>query len=280
MNTMNKQKTILNIDSKYRDPRFRNPADFEYTLHETIKNVTSVRLSSIEYPNLHYTITSAKKNNYFVITVKSTGTNYTVTLDEGVYSPESIIQELQAKLDAVSLASGVSFNVNLSTIDFKTTIDGSSDFSINFDNSPSINVPLGYYLGYRSTTYTTPTTSGLLFLYKSESIMDTVGENYIFLKINDYGHVIQDYGKLELRNGNYVRSENKEIYFAKIILNGPKMALIVDTGANFVTKEYILPNPDNIRKLKFQLIDSNGEIIDLINFNFSMTLEIEHFNKL
>lgn len=60
----------LNINSCFRHNYYQsNPTNFLYNLPVEIKNVSSMRLVSIEIPNSWYLFSSKKKNNIFNITV-------------------------------------------------------------------------------------------------------------------------------------------------------------------------------------------------------------------
>jgi len=281
MNTLNEQKTLITIDSKFRDSKFTNPGEFTYILNETIKNVKSIVLNSIEFPNLYYSISSARGNNFFTIKKKSSGTIYTIILADGIYSPESMIAEITSQLNDISASASATFAISLSDLTFKVTIDCNVDFDINFENTTDY-FPLGYYLGYRKLSYTNSVYNGSLYKYTSESIMDTTGENYLFLKINDFGNVLQDFGRLSIMNGEYIRKQDKQTYFAKIQLNGPKMSMIFynDTGVEGTRKYYDFPVAIDLRKLQISLVDTNGHILDMMGFDYSFTLEVIHYNKL
>jgi hypothetical protein len=142
-----------------------------------------------------------------------------------------------------------------------------ADFSINFTNSgpyPS----LGYILGFRKNTYNS-VLNGEKRYVKSESQLDVIGDNYIFLKVNDYGRI---YNFNQLNNNN----EGEELiysYLAKVILNTPKGDKVFDNN-NFITKEYIFRQPTNIDRIDVELIDPLGKTIDMVYMDFSFTLEI------
>ena len=135
---------------------------------------------------------------------------------------------------------------------------------------------MGYYLGYRQLTYDHPEIEHKEYNYVSESIIDSQGESYFFIKINDYNNLIQDYTTFSSDGIKYSIYQDTKKYFAKILLNGPKMSTIFDTGANFLYKTYNMRQPENISKLNIQLFDSAGYIIDLLQFNYSLTLEIKY----
>ena len=64
---MNTDIYIVNIDSKFKNPIYTNSADFIYTFLEPLKNIISIKLSSIEFPNLYYTFSSKKKITFLTL---------------------------------------------------------------------------------------------------------------------------------------------------------------------------------------------------------------------
>ena len=290
---MNTDLYVVNIDTRFKPAAITNSADYTYIFSTMLKNVSSIKLSSIEFPNLYYTFSAKKNNNFF--TINFNNTNYVVSIKDGVYSSTNLLTAIQAQLDKLNkVLKTTRFKVLFDDITVKVSISNNTTFSINFDNTykdGTINdyLSLGYYLGYRKIVYTIPvpiqvhcddsdndekkdTTVG----YIGDSILDTQGDTYIFVKINNYGNFAQDYGKIVLQDGVYTTQQKQVQYFAKILLNGPKMSIIFDTGANFISKTVNLRQPENISKLQIQLYEPNGELIDMLNFDYSLTLEFTY----
>jgi len=134
----------------------------------------------------------------------------------------------------------------------------------------------------------------------SESPLDTQGENYLLMKINEYGNIVHEnnpvifdqiigYAKgsdgkflIDQTTNSYipikrrVYSREQDKYFAKILLVSGKGNIIFDTGANFLTKSYNFRQPTDIKKLHITLHEPNGDIINLQGFDYSLTLEFTY----
>ena len=151
------------------------------------------------------------------------------------------------------------------------------DFEMDFNTNKNLTSPLidgiinikkleylsiGYYLGYR------PDMSKLTDIFFKKSIMDyteriitaekfydTTGNNYIFIKINDWGY-IDFFG---------------DPIMAKILLTSglgnPKLD-------DFVNQGYRFRQPVNINKLDIELVDYLGNTLDLNGSNFSCTIQL------
>ena len=84
-----------------------------------------------------------------------------------------------------------------------------------------------------------------------------------YIKINDYDLI-------------HTRSREKEEYtaLAKVILDNPKNNYVFD-NRTFLTKRYVFPQPVDIRVLNIQLLNPHGDIVDLGEQDWSMTIEME-----
>jgi|UniRef100_A0A6C0EC06 hypothetical protein len=56
------EKIIINIDSKYRDKNlYPNSSKFSIKLDRTIKNVSNINITSVEFFNMYYSFSKFKK---------------------------------------------------------------------------------------------------------------------------------------------------------------------------------------------------------------------------
>ncbi len=152
-----------------------------------------------------------------------------------------------------------------------------ADFEIDFNTSKSLENPVtnglvdikkleynsvGHYMGFRPDMFKTTDK----FLKKSEldvtdriiraeKTFDTSGENYIFIKINDWGY-IDFFG---------------ERMMAKILLTSglgnPKLDAFVNQGYRF-------RQPINISKFDIELVDYLGNTLDLNGFDISCSIKL------
>ena len=123
--------------------------------------------------------------------------------------------------------------------------------------------PVGYYLGYRPNL--TKTTEQFIFKgiidttqrhIKATKVFDTIGNDYLFLRINDWGYI--DFFSKKL--------------FAKVLLINEFGKPNID---DYVNKEYRFRQPIDINKLDIELVDYLGNTIDLGGFDWSFTLEFK-----
>ena len=258
----------INIDTSYRDiETYPNAGLFTYKLKNTLKNITYIRLSSIELPVVYYTFTSKYKNISFRILFGNQ--IYDVVIQEGNYDSVTILTEIQSKLDTANQLYGTSFTINWDMINYRITITNKTAFTLFFDNDNIQNHrSLGNRLGFRKdnqsylansqkTKFDTNTNTNVFF-WTGETIMDISKDNYLFLRINDYGVIYND----KRENG----------ILAKLLLYDTQF--IIETGANFITKSYNFKQPVTINKFDIELINKRGETVDMSMIDFSMTLEL------
>jgi len=123
--------------------------------------------------------------------------------------------------------------------------------------------PLGFYIGFRPDIKKTtdqfllkPIIDDTKVTLKATKIYDATGDDYIFVRINDWGYV--DYFGTKM--------------FAKIVFSSGLGNSRLD---DFINKEYRFRQPMNIQRLNIELIDYLGNTIDLNGFDWSFTLELK-----
>lgn len=278
------QVHVISVDSRFRTNRLDANFDFLYKLVNQIKNVVSVRVSSMEIPNTWYTFSEYCGNTSFVVTVLSntggspTELPFTVTIPEGNYSLDTNLNNcLQTTLaNALNVAvPGRNFTVTMSTITGLLTISSPYEFSLDFSQGifagRSDNWGLGYNLGFRDSDFLPPPANNPnqrmtpdVTSITASMLPDVVGPNYIFLSLNP------DWRTVEHSHPDH----SNAAAFAKIIVDVNKNDIIYDNASNLITKTYTLKQPTNVNSLKVTLFDEYGQLIILKGGNVSLTLEI------
>ena len=95
-------------------------------------------------------------------------------------------------------------------------------------------------------------------IIRSDKIFDTFGDNYIFIKINNWGY-IDFFG---------------EQIMAKILLSSCVSNQKIDT---FVNQDYLFRQPVNVNKLDIELVDYLGNTLDINGSSFSCSLQFKQF---
>ena len=241
-----------------------------------IKNVLSLRLVSIELPNSWYLISETYKNNYFQITMEDENQKYVyqIIIPQGNYDSDSLSYFLNNTYFYLSsketLLKYIEFSID--NFNFRTKfklLDSTQKltFSIQFVDNLQQNImyTFGWLLGFRLGNYAK--IENELF---SEGLFDAGGDRYVFLAINDFQN-----------NNNTINSVffdkgilNEDV-IAKIPMADGKLSLIVREDNNPLSKVRRYTGPINIAKINIKLLDKFGNIIDLNNMDYSLTLELE-----
>jgi len=250
------------------------PTNFLYKLTTPIKNVISVRVSSVEIPNTFYAFSKAHGNLSVRICYPSGQTSkyFVATIEEGNYIvdttanllPSNLILALENALNEnpFRLTFNVNFDLISSTLTITTSI-GNFDLDFLSDSIFASRVSdwgLGYNLGFSKTVSYTGQSS-----YTGTSVVNAIGGNYLFLNLDPDWRV--------LTHTNYDTAQINS--FAKIVVRQPKNTVIYDNGMNLLTKEYVFDKPTTVRSFRVRLTDLYDEDIDLVGQEMSFTLELK-----
>jgi len=287
VNANDYKKIIINVDSTFRNSQGMMTTNFYYDLPFPIKNAIKMRLASIEIPNTWFEFSAKNYQNTFftVIAPDITGTQQTLNIivPDGNYSTSQLLNNIQTLFNNFRSTLGIYLIISIDPYSLKVNITfqgtippGTASPPVTPTNPPSgpfvidfatnlispTNWGLGYLLGYRQRYYNVTNFTSGVYTIQGESICDTVTASYIFLIINDWYAVIQ---------------KTEENYFdatAKIIVRQDKGNVIYYDGSDLVSNQITFPSPIDINQLKVQLVDVDGNILDLNSMNFSFAMEI------
>jgi len=288
-----KRKTITQtiiLNSLYRDDYLNTlSTDFNITLPNYFKNVLSIRLSSLQLPNVLYCISKNNNNNSFYISENILGgVEGIIIIPDGNYDYTTFATLLQTQI-----------NTQLSTLNFVVTADSATqkititnnvnEFTINFivkesvlgvnteyiinknykqlhcvNDITELYKKLGWVMGYRSALYTGQKS------YVAEAVYNGSFTEYIYFILNDFNN-----SQSQNIIGMFSKSTIGNNILAMIPLNVDSFHICFDNGADFIEKKREYFGPVNIQKLKIQLLNQYGEILDLNSMDFSFSLELE-----
>jgi hypothetical protein len=255
------ENIIVSIDSEFRNKElYPNASNFVYDFKEFLVNIRTISLSSIEFPNTFYTFTEKRDNISFKI--KDISNNiFKIELIEGSYTSDFLLNYVQDafnKLISTNLTTQ-KFFISFNEISSKVTISSDLNFELYLGNTTKYTC-LGRHMGYLNDEYSGSNT------YTSENILNVIGEQYVYLMINNWGGV-QVYDIKD--NNSYIKC-----VFAKILLTQQKTYIIFDGQSNLITKEYTFRGLEKIKAVKISIVDKYGCPIDM-NQDFSLTLEFK-----
>jgi hypothetical protein len=129
---------------------------------------------------------------------------------------------------------------------------------------------LGWIMGYRETVYSGSTT------YTTEGLYNGLATDYIYFNLNDFNNS-QSQSIVGLFSNSMVSSINSSTsnILGMIPLTSNNWQVCFVNGNDLIEKKREYFGPVNIYKLKIQLLDQYGNIVDLNNMDFSFSIETE-----
>jgi len=269
-----KRKTITQtviLNSLFReDYKNTSSTDFNLVLPYQFKNVLSVRLSSIQLPNVLYCFSKAKMNNMFYVSECGDGENVAgpIILPDGNYSLSQLATTLQKEMNDQLKIIPPRFQVIAHEPTQKITIMNNRNvFTMNFlkdIKSVDFNSTLGWILGFRHIEY-----SGSA-VYTSDAVYNSVASDYIYFILNDFNNS-QSQNILAMYSKSYIGNN----ILAMIPLTSSSFHICFDNGNDFIEKKREYFGPVNLQRLKIELRNQYGELLDLNCMDFSFSLEVE-----
>jgi len=266
--------------------------DFNIVLPYYFKNVMSLRLSSLQLPNVMYNISAANGNNAFYIDVEDGGPNGLVIMPDGNYEISNFVSVLQTQMNTQLGTS--SFTVSYDPYTYKITISYTDlllnpNFTMLFytptpknnyndckykpDNDyrkndcvdiTQIYKKFGWFMGYRKAEYGGSNT------FTTEAVYNSSPYDYIYFTLNDY-----NMSQSQNIFGMYSKSILGDNILAVIPVTSKSFNICFDNGINLLEKKREYYGPVNIQRLKIQLLNQYGEVLNLNNMDFSFSLEFE-----
>jgi len=204
--------------------------------------------------NVNLTLLRVNFENNFYKPVNNTALNfYYYYID--TYNQTWNYNDVETKVvNNVNQLSDLSKDVPNFEINFDTYNSDTNPYTGNVLDIGKVNYPtLGYYLGYRNRFY-----SSLYNSYNkvivAEKVFNTVGNNYIFLRLNDWG--------------NHYFLNNR--IFNKLILNTNLGNPLLGYSAG----DYQFKQPINVQKLQIEFIDYLGNNVNMNGNDISFTLRL------
>jgi len=289
-----KRKTILQtviLNTLFREDYYNTPStDFSIILPYYFKQVLSLRLSSIQLPNVIYCISQVNKNNTLYIYEDNTGKEGSIIVPDGNYNATEFSTILESSINTQLNILPYRFNVSFDSVTGKITISNTTyTFNIIFYNEyipvyksgnlfihnegyrkndcvdiSEIYKKLGWIIGYRKAEYSGEKN------YVTEGLYNGSYSEYVYFTLNDYN-------KSQSQNifGMFSKSIIGDNILAMVPLNANSFSVCFDNGSDFIEKKRNYFGPVNIQKLKIKLLNQYGEIINLNNMDFSFSLEFE-----
>jgi hypothetical protein len=265
----------LNIDTRFRDNYYgSSSSNFHFDLPIKFSDVMQVQLSAFEMPFSYYNISKQMGNNFFSITLDSApSVPYIITVPDGNYTAAGLVAYLN---NLVNPPPGIQFIYNIDAsgngsgqLVIGTTGAGVGAFTLNFNNDiygnpDTINplpLKLGWMLGFRNGSYSGNNN------YVGEGLVDLSGQKYLYLVVDDYNNNV---------NNSFFSAFNSSILnkniLARISFQPSPFGNVAQNNLSLITTPRQYFGPVDIQKLKIQLLDEYGRVIEMNNMDYSFCL--------
>lgn len=299
-------RKVLSVDTNDRDiNKCPNPCDFEVSCPQSYNNIESIRLLNIQTPNKFYNISEYLQNNK--LKVKLGSSEKIIVLDDGYYSISNLVNSLNNDLSVNPINIKVKHNEVNNKIYFGhdnsgfSLIFNSQDLSYNnCYNSNYNNIykqhskwGLGAILGFNKDTVTSKKESNKNnFKYDNTEWVsndNNIIEPFKAVDLDEYQNIYIEVDKLNKSDEikpyivdkiNNTNSGIMNSFFAKVpIIKNDNNQSINTKDFCIESVSYFQPPLENINKLKIKIRYHNGLLVDLQNYNISMTFEINQIRN-
>lgn len=251
------KNTVLVIDSSKRVNASELSTDFQVNLRAPI-TTSMVKLDSFKIPLTWYNITSY---NYRFIIIRDV-TSYSMTLPQGRYNNiVDLLQEMQTLIR--STLSDNTFILSVNAYTGKITISADTDFVVKAGATTATSKSLWVVLGYSdgsSSTQTDPDTSHTFSSVPSFYSLD----QYLMLKIDSLEGNVEHINSLQ-------DSTSFILDIPEVSNNQFGRSFVLDTESD---KFMTFNNPIRLKSFRVSLYNSDNQLINLNNNNFTITLKI------
>jgi hypothetical protein len=262
------QITLHSIDSRFSDLNNNVNSEFRVQNPVPLKNIIRIRLASVEVP-LVEPMFSQIKGNVTISALIGNSTTYTpsVALIDGNYTVDQLIAAVQTNLQLMD----PNFTVTLNDYSNTVTITNTRKFIFDFAStnntiaSRATHWGLGYYLGFRDTVAVSTLINGL-YSVTSETLINVKANPYYLVKLKCPEDAVNVTHRLS--GGGFVSA------FAKIVLSNNFYELQFDNISNLIRNEYTFLSPVNIPFFQISLVDPWGELVNMMNIEWSYTIEV------
>lgn len=297
-------RKVLSVDTNDRDiNKWPNPCEFEVSCPQSYNNIESIRLLNIQTPNKFYNISEYLQNNKFVIKI-GTNDKEIITLDDGHYDISNLVSSLNNATNITVKYNDVNNKIYFGHNESFTIELNSSDLSYN-KNCKDLNYHynniykqhskwgLGAILGFnKDIVISSIQNNKIKFQYESSNWLingTNIIEPFKAVDLDEYQNIYIEVDKLNKSDEikpyvvdkiNNTNSGIMNSFFAKVPIIKNELNQSINTKDFCIEGvSYFQPPLEKISKLKFKIRYHNGLLVDLQNYNISMTFEINQIRN-
>jgi hypothetical protein len=283
----------LTIDTRFRDHlSATTSSDITIQLPMKLAKVVSMQLASIELPYSFYGISKAYGNTYVNLSIEydTSGGNHrvdtqTVSIQEGNYTASDLVDAVNTAVHALGgiwpyLRFWLNINGNGSgngrvgvAMDGNEVAAGYTVSQIRMNNNTNaqgdtdngdLSNRLAWNLGFTQRHYAGSTT------YTSDTLINPFTMRYLYLAVDDFNNSV---------NNHFMTAFDKSVLspniLARISVKGNYFNWITEKDHVIVTEPRKYFGPVDIQRLRVQLYDDRGKLLDMNHTNYSFCLNFK-----
>ena len=271
---------LVNVDTKFRENNTTTmSSDFSVSLDVKLNDCLELKIKSIEPPENYNSISSVINNNSFWVDNNGTKTLIEVANGNYVNNINALVQDISSEFNDLGQGWGITHNETTGkiSINYMNTegYSGANDYiALYFDRSNNsadsidtynLETKLGNILGFSDASYNVSLNGGGTKTITGNVKANLDGSTYAYLVVDDFQNNV---------NQTIVSAYNKYINQSSILarISFKNYAKTLDYLVNPVRKYF---GPIDIQKLKIQLVDEYGRVMDTTGVDYSFLLEIE-----
>jgi len=278
-----KLTSVLSFNTLFRHNYFNTkPNAYDVKFPSAFKNVVAMKLASLELFNSWYNIRADIGTNTFAYEIS--GNRFTVEIASGNPDADSLIKQINETFQNNGHSGVLKCEYDFDT---QTVINtqktgrvifnytGTGTFKLDFTNDKLTNpipmISLGWMMGFRNIIYESnydASGNSPKITYISESILNLAGTPYIYVAVEDYQPSVND-----TVVGIFSDSLLSKRILARIPVNASSNNVIYDdvNRDNYKSREYF--GPVNIERIKISLLDQYGNLLELNDIDYSLSIE-------
>ena len=285
-NVQTESKTkYVNIDTRFQEEyNMQHYADVTFKLPQQISNVKSIKVTNVEIPASFYPFSLRRKNTYFKIVNKTSSSTKIIKIDDRFYDKLNIISAITEQL--IDLTNDIQVRIytdirdisygDTCKVEFKNNSSNSYIIYFNVDENGNLDKynlksKLGWCLGFREPMYELASTNSKIV---SEGIINVNPFCYLYVSLDDFhshnpnsfiAPSVQSY-----MNSNIlarVSLDPTTYSFGGLIVASQRCGKLLSDTRTYEGK-------NDIQKIRIQILDEFGVVVDLNKMDFSFALEI------
>ena len=288
-NVQTETKTkYVNIDTRFQEEyNMQHFADVTFKLPQQISNVKSIHVTNIEIPASFYPFSLRRKNTYFKIVNSSDNATHLIKVEDRFYDKATLVQMIKMMLNDLDIhfdwhVAGNDTSDYISSMGEQYKLEfynksAVNNYTIHFnvdefgnDDKFNLKAKLGWCLGFREPVYNLHSHVEIV----SEAILNVNPFTYLYISVDDFqSHAPNSFIAPSVQsymNSNILGRVSLDPHcnsFGGIIAANNRTGRLLSDTRTYEGK-------NDIQKLRIQILDEFGVVVDLNKMDFSFVLEI------